>query len=139
MHQTKKGNPWYFGMKVHVGADIHTGVAHTVSVTPANASDISQLPNHLREDDRMVIDDAAYVNDTYQRAARQAGVVWGRRPEGPSETAAGRGAKAAQPQDVGHPQPGGAHFPGDEATVRLHQDPLPGHRQERCSPTTIRP
>jgi IS5 family transposase len=77
MHQTKKGNQWYFGMKVHVGADLHTGVAHTVSVTPANAADISQLPNLLREDDRIVIGDAGYVNDTYKRAARQAGVVWG--------------------------------------------------------------
>ncbi|RYU57414.1 IS5 family transposase [Methylolobus aquaticus] len=77
MHQTKKGNQWYFGMKVHVGADVHTGVAHTVSVTPANASDIGQLPNLLREDDRIVIGDAGYVNDTYKRAARQAGVVWG--------------------------------------------------------------
>ena len=77
MHQTKKGNQWYFGMKVHVGADVHTGVAHTVSVTPANAADISQLPNLLREDDRIVIGDAGYVNDTYKRAARQAGVVWG--------------------------------------------------------------
>jgi IS5 family transposase len=77
MHQTKKGNQWYFGMKVHVGADVHTGVVHTVSVTPANAADISQLPNLLREDDRIVIGDAGYVNDTYKRAARQAGVVWG--------------------------------------------------------------
>lgn len=77
MHQTKKGNPWFFGMKVHVGADVHTGVAHTVSVTPAHASDISQLPNLLREDDRLILGDAGYVNDTYKRAARQAGVVWG--------------------------------------------------------------
>lgn len=77
MHQTKKGNQWYFGMKVHVGADVHTGVAHTVSVTPANAADISQLPKLLREDDRIVIGDAGYVNDTYKRAAREAGVVWG--------------------------------------------------------------
>jgi IS5 family transposase len=77
MHQTKKGNQWYFGMKVHVGADVHTGVAHTVSVTPANAADISQLPNLLREDDRLILGDAGYVNDTYKRAARQAGVAWG--------------------------------------------------------------
>lgn len=77
IHQTKKGNQWFFGMKVHVGADVHTGVAHTVSVTPAHASDISQLPNLLREDDRLILGDAGYVNDTYKRAARQAGVVWG--------------------------------------------------------------
>jgi hypothetical protein len=40
MHQTKKGNQWYFGMKVHVGADVNSGLVHTVSVTPANVSDI---------------------------------------------------------------------------------------------------
>ena len=74
MHQTKKGHQWYFGMKVHVGADIHTGVAHTVSVTLANAADIGLLPNLLRQDDRIVIGDAGYVNDTYKRAAR--GPVW---------------------------------------------------------------
>jgi IS5 family transposase len=77
MRQTKKGNPWYFGMKVHVGADITSGLAHTVSVTPANVSDISQLPNLLREDDRVVLGLAFCVNHTFKRAARQAGVFWG--------------------------------------------------------------
>lgn len=77
MHQTKKGKQWYFGMKVHVGADINSGVVHTVAVTPANVSDVSQLPNLLREDDRAVLGDAGYVNNEYKRAARKAGVFWG--------------------------------------------------------------
>ena len=75
--QTQKGNRWYFGMKVHVGADIHSGLVHTVSVTPANVSDLSQLPELPREDDRAVRGDAGYVNNTFKRAARQAGVFWG--------------------------------------------------------------
>jgi IS5 family transposase len=25
MHQTKKGNQWYFGMKIHIGADVDSG------------------------------------------------------------------------------------------------------------------
>jgi len=37
MHQTKKGNQWYFGMKVHVGADVNSGLVHTVSVTAATS------------------------------------------------------------------------------------------------------
>lgn len=41
-HQTKKGNQWYFGMKLHVGADVASGLAHTVSVTPANVADITE-------------------------------------------------------------------------------------------------
>ncbi|CAI07435.1 Transposase, IS5 family [Aromatoleum aromaticum EbN1] len=77
MHQTKKGKQWYFGMKIHVGADVNSGLAHTVSVTPANASDISQLPHLLREDDRAVFGDKGYVNNDLKRTARKAGVFWG--------------------------------------------------------------
>jgi len=64
-------------MKVHVGADVNSGLVHTVSVTPANASDIGQLPDLLREDDRVVFGDAAYVNNDFKQAARKAGVYWG--------------------------------------------------------------
>ena len=77
MHQTKKGNQWFFGMKVHVGADIKSGLVHTVSVTPTNAPDISQLPTLLRADDRVVLGDKGYVNNTLKKAAREAGVYWG--------------------------------------------------------------
>ena len=76
MHPTKKGNQWYFGMKVHVGADVDSGLVHTVSVTPANTSDISQMPDLLREDDRAVLGDKGYVNNTFKCAARKAGVLW---------------------------------------------------------------
>lgn len=48
MHETKKGNQWYFGMKVHVGADVNSGLVHTVSVTPANVLGISQLLHLVR-------------------------------------------------------------------------------------------
>ncbi len=77
MHQTRKGKQWYFGMKIHVGADVDSGLAHTVSVTPANVADITELPNLLREDDRAVLGDAAYANNSCKRAARRAGVYWG--------------------------------------------------------------
>ena len=77
MHQTKKGNQWYFGMKIHVGADVNSGLVHTVSVTPANASDISQLPELVREDDRAVFGDKGYVNNQLKRLARKAGLFWG--------------------------------------------------------------
>lgn len=36
MHQTKKGKQWYFGMKVHVGADVNSGAVHTIEITAAN-------------------------------------------------------------------------------------------------------
>ena len=41
MHQTKKGNQWYFGMKAHIGVDAESGLAHTLATTPANTSDVA--------------------------------------------------------------------------------------------------
>ena len=43
MHQTKKGNQWYHGMKVHAGVDAGSGYVHTITGTSANVHDIKQL------------------------------------------------------------------------------------------------
>ena len=40
MHQTKKGKQWYFGMKAHIGVDAGSGLAHSLTTTAANASDV---------------------------------------------------------------------------------------------------
>ena len=42
MHQTKKGNQWYFGMKAHIGVDAESGLVHTVVGTAANVADVTQ-------------------------------------------------------------------------------------------------
>ena len=76
MHQTKKDNQWYFGMKIHIGADVDSGAVHSVSVTAANRADISELPNLLRENDQVVFGDAGYASDEYKRGARALGMVW---------------------------------------------------------------
>ena len=36
MHQTKKGNQWYHGMKVHAGVDAGSGYVHTITGTAVN-------------------------------------------------------------------------------------------------------
>src|SRR4030042_145371 len=46
MHQTKKGNQWYFGMKAHVGTDTGKGLVHNVVVTDAAVHD-SQVMDEL--------------------------------------------------------------------------------------------
>jgi IS5 family transposase len=76
MHQTKKGNQWYFGMKIHIGADVDSGAVHSVSVTAANRADIGELPNLLRKNDQVVFGDAGYASDEYKRGARALGMVW---------------------------------------------------------------
>lgn len=42
IHQTKKGNPWHFGMKAHAGVDTDSGLVHSVATTAAKANDITQ-------------------------------------------------------------------------------------------------
>ena len=60
MHQTKKGNQWYFGMKAHIGVDAGTGYVHSVSGTAASVHDLDQLTNLVRADDEVVYTDAGY-------------------------------------------------------------------------------
>jgi IS5 family transposase len=45
MHQTRKGQQWYFGMKLHIGVDSKTGLAHSAVVTAANVHDKHPLPD----------------------------------------------------------------------------------------------
>ena len=50
MHQTKKGNQWYFGMKAHFGVDSRTKLIHAVVAAPANVADSTVLPDLLQAD-----------------------------------------------------------------------------------------
>ena len=61
MHQTKKGNQWYHGMKVHVGVDAGSGYVHTITGTSANIHDIEQTANLLRTDDNVAYGDSGYT------------------------------------------------------------------------------
>ena len=60
MHQTKKGNQWYFGMKAHIGVDAGTGYVHTLTATAANVHDLDEAANLVRHDDEVVYTDAGY-------------------------------------------------------------------------------
>ncbi|RNI24734.1 IS5 family transposase [Flexivirga caeni] len=60
MHQTQKGNQWHFGMKAHTGVDAGTGYVHTVTVTAANAGDITEAAKLMRPDDEVGYADAGY-------------------------------------------------------------------------------
>ncbi len=86
MHQTKKGNQWYFGMTsrrrrtpegwsraagcgherseaaqvAHIGTDAHTGIVHSLAATAANASDVSQTHKLLHGEEKHVHADAGY-------------------------------------------------------------------------------
>lgn len=60
MSQTKKGNQWYFGMKAHIGADLESGLVHTVVTTTAKVADITQTEALLHGEERLVVGDGGY-------------------------------------------------------------------------------
>jgi IS5 family transposase len=60
MHQTKKGNQWYFGMKVHAGVDKDSGLIHSVVVTAANVHDLTPAAELLHGEEKVVYADAGY-------------------------------------------------------------------------------
>lgn len=64
MHQTRKGNQWYFGMKAHVGVDSKTKLIHSALVTPANVADSTVLPELLHGEETRVWGDQGYVGQT---------------------------------------------------------------------------
>jgi len=60
MHQTKKGNQWYFGMKAHIGVDSKEKVIHAVAATPANVHDSRVIGDLLHGGETKVWGDSAY-------------------------------------------------------------------------------
>jgi len=64
MHQTKKGNQWYFGLKAHIGVDAKEGHVHSVCTSAACVSDVHMLPDLLHGDERKVWGDAGYQGQT---------------------------------------------------------------------------
>ena len=61
MHQTRKGKQWFFGMKMHIGVDSQTGLAHSAVVTAANVHDKHPLPDLLHGQETQVYGDCAYA------------------------------------------------------------------------------
>jgi IS5 family transposase len=61
MHQTKKGNQWYFGMKAHIGVDDESGLVHHVECTAANVGDVTQVHTLLHGEEDTICGDSGYT------------------------------------------------------------------------------
>ena len=111
MHQTKKGNQWYFGMKAHIGVDAESGLAHSLVTTPANTSDVATAHALLHGGEERVWGDAGYQGVGKREENRDAALHWevamkaGKRRQldksGPEEAAEKR--KASVRAKVEHP------------------------------------
>jgi IS5 family transposase len=76
MHQTKKGNQYYFGMKAHIGVDDESGLVHSVVGTAANVADVTQVDKLLHGAESVVCADAGYtgVENRTEHDGRE--VIW---------------------------------------------------------------
>ena len=76
MHQTKKGNQYYFGMKAHIGVDDESGLVHSVVGTAANVADITQVDKLLHGEENMVGADAGYTGVEKRPEHEGREVIW---------------------------------------------------------------
>lgn len=76
MHQTKKGNQWHFGMKMHIGTDDVLGLIHSVDTTAANAHDITATERVLHGEESRVWGDAGYTGAENREELKDREVEW---------------------------------------------------------------
>ncbi|TBV01904.1 IS5 family transposase [Phytopseudomonas dryadis] len=76
MHQTKKGNQYYFGMKAHIGIDDESGLVHSVVGTAANVADVTQVDKLLHGEENMVGADAGYTGVEKRPEHEGREVIW---------------------------------------------------------------
>ena len=125
MRQVKKGNQYHFGMKLHIGVDSETGLAHSFATTSANVHDVTQAHRLLHGGERQVWGDAGYIGVQKREEHLELAVQWQvamkpgqRRKLDPGDPAAiGEKAKASIRANVEHP------FLGREDTMGLRQEP----------------
>jgi len=75
MHQSKKGNQWYFGMKAHIGVDAESGLVHSVCSTAGNVNDVVQANSLLHGEETDAFGDAGYQGAS-KRPDAKAEVTW---------------------------------------------------------------
>ena len=76
MHQTKKGNEWYFGMKLHICVDAESGLTHSLHTTAANTADVTEAHRLLRGDEREAWGDAGYQGAERRPEHADSAVEW---------------------------------------------------------------
>jgi IS5 family transposase len=90
MHQTRKGNQWFFGLKAHIGADTESGLVHTVTTTPANVADVTVVDELLHGQETVVYGDSGYLGAADHAARPKVDWQIARRPSSVASIKDGR-------------------------------------------------
>jgi IS5 family transposase len=76
MHQTRKGQQYYFGAKAHIGVDTDSGLVHSLECTAANVADITQTDKLLHGHEEEVGADAGYTGMDKREEHQGRAVKW---------------------------------------------------------------
>jgi len=143
MHQTRKGNPWYFGMKAYIGVDDASGLVHHVQCTAANEADVTRVHKLLHGKEDTICGDSGYTGADKRQALQGVKSVF-LIAEKPSKLRAIKNARERRNAEGWEhfkaslrAKQGGASVPGDQAPVWLHPGALPGPGQERSAGSDV--
>ncbi|WP_444917481.1 IS5 family transposase [Microbulbifer sp. JMSA003] len=76
MHQTKKGNQWHFGMKMHIGVDDVLGVIHSIDTTAANSHDATTTERVLHGEEKRIWGDSGYIGAEKREELKEREADW---------------------------------------------------------------
>ncbi len=77
MHQTKKGNQYYFGMKAQIGGvEVESGLVHSLVGTAANVADVTQVDQLLHGEETSAYGGAAYTGVDKRPEHQGRKMVW---------------------------------------------------------------
>jgi transposase, IS5 family len=73
---TRKGQPYDFGAKAHIGVDAASGWVHSTITTAANVADITATANLLHGEEKAVFADAGYTGAEQRAELKDQDVAW---------------------------------------------------------------
>ena len=82
MHYTQNNRKWFFGMKLHIGIDKESGIAHSACFSAANIHEVEVIEKLLHGEEREIYGDKGYCSAKRKFYFESRGVKWNvaRRP-----------------------------------------------------------
>jgi IS5 family transposase len=74
--QTRQGQQWYFGMKVHTGTDTKSGLVYTLQATAANVGEVNVLGELLHDGKECLHGDSACPLQELQAPTEATGIAF---------------------------------------------------------------
>jgi IS5 family transposase len=133
--ETKKGNNWHFGMKVHVGTD-KRGVVHSLTATHAAAADITQMNMLLHGEERTIFRSGVLEGGGPPAVPRRWCSLTGESARYGTAAADGL-SEEDQPESIEKPYARRTRLPHREAAPGIHEGAISRNRQERRSRTRL--